>query len=262
MSILPPSRTIEDISARLRTMQRRTIETVISTGRELLDAEKKTGKDFEKWVQTNTPLTVTAARRFIRVYQLFKDKSDVKNIDLDALYHLASPHVSAKAAEYAVKLSKKQRVTFDIAQEIVTAHKLPAPLLALSGALLKIPESRLAVEAGSSLTKSLDNGDSIYITKIVETEDESYLKGTRVDANGKVTETTGADSSHVIIKLTGGTFPKKTCRICKQEKEIIEFVRSNSRSDGYETRCLKCLNETARKRNAKKTAKRNQIKNV
>lgn len=260
--MLPQTRTIDDISARLRTMQRRTIDTVIATGRELADAERKTGKEFETWVQKNTPFTVAAARRFIRVYIVFRDKSDLKNIDLDALYHLASPNISSKAAEYAVKLSRTQRVTFDVARDIVAAHVLPSPLVALSGSLLKIPESRLAIEAGNSLSKSLDNGDSIYITKITETDDESYLKGTRVDANGKVTETTGADTSHVIIKLTGGTFPKKTCRICKTEKEIIKFVRSNSRQDGYESRCLECLNMLARNRNAKKTAKRNQKENV
>ncbi|MED7618716.1 UNVERIFIED_CONTAM: hypothetical protein DV095_10990, partial [Bifidobacterium breve] len=150
--MLPQSRSIDDISARLRTMQRRTIETVIATGRELADAQKKIGDGFKLWVQRNTPFTVSAALRFIRVYELFRDKSDVKNIDLDALYHLASPHVSGKAAEYAAKLSKTQRITYAVAQEIVTAHSLPLPLIALSAPLLKIPESRLAIEAGASLS--------------------------------------------------------------------------------------------------------------
>jgi CheY-like chemotaxis protein len=107
---------------------RRTSQDILDIGRYLTEIKEslKHG-EFEKWLKSEVPFSLTTAARVMRAYEKFKsvNMTDL-NIEPSAIYELTARAVPQEVVNRAVELAQSgEKINIQKAKKIIGEHKAP-----------------------------------------------------------------------------------------------------------------------------------------
>lgn len=114
-------RTIE-----IKHILRRTAQDLVVFGQKLTEVKEQLGHgNFRNWLLSEFELSLSAATKFMQVYQQFKDVNFTNlNVAVSALYLLAAPSTPTEARHQAlVRAQEGEPITYSKAKEIVGYYK-------------------------------------------------------------------------------------------------------------------------------------------
>lgn len=237
----------------------------VRLGALLLEVKKRLPHGtFLKWLAALTAFSRATAARLMRVGRAFGGRvPDVDDFEPSALYLLADPRVPPAAREYALELSKEQRVTRAVAREVIDAQRVRAPeptarevreLAPIEARPVDLGAER-ARRVGAAVLAALEAGWTVLHLSAV-TDDEPgeppvysalLMDGAR---RGAAVRRTPEDA----ISAAAGVEELRQCAgPCKSLKPVGEFGCIATAADGRNRYCKAC--ERVRVKGAKKKRK-------
>ena len=118
------------IATAVRACQVKAVESIIEMGRLFCDAQQLLSHHhhgvFSKWLDSECELSPTTARRAMNVFKQFgkESRAKVAQLEISALYALATPTCPPKARAAAMKLADRGCVvSHKVASQLVAKHK-------------------------------------------------------------------------------------------------------------------------------------------
>lgn len=138
----------------IRDRMRRAAQDIFEIGERLTDVRDRLGDEsFSAWLRAEFQLSRRTAYNLIGVYVHLRGRANFAQLDIaaSALYLLAAPSTPDDArAEALERAAQGEPITHRAAQEIITAHKPPAPPAPAAISADDIRESLLAARWDSA----------------------------------------------------------------------------------------------------------------
>lgn len=245
----------------------------VRLGALLLEVKKRLPHGtFLKWLAALTAFSRATAARLMRVGRAFGGRvPDVDDFEPSALYLLADPRVPPAAREYALELSKEQKVTRAVAREVIEAQRArgPEPTRKEVRALAPIEVrpvdlgAERARRVGTAVLAALDAGWTVLHLSTVtddETDEPPVYSAVLMGAPGqkpdecKPRQTAVRRTPEDAIAAAAGVEELRQCAgPCKSLKPVGEFGCIATAADGRNRYCKAC--ERTRVKGAKKKRK-------
>jgi hypothetical protein len=129
---MPNTRTLAQISTRIKALEKRTLQNVVETGKLLEEAADKCEHgQYREWLKTEFGWSHDTARNYRSVYA-FAQKTNISsfdrvNISVSALYLVAAMD-DDEAAKAIIKAARRGRVTYRMAREIIDKLEPQPPI--------------------------------------------------------------------------------------------------------------------------------------
>ena len=129
-ALIDADKELAAIATAVRACQVKAVESIIEMGRLLCDAQQRLSNHhhgiFNKWLDSECELSPTSARRAMNVFKQFGkvSRAKVAQLEISALYALATPTCPPKARAAAMKLADRGCiVSHKVASQLVARHK-------------------------------------------------------------------------------------------------------------------------------------------
>ena len=106
----------------IKNLLRRTAQDIVEIGQKLVDVKEQLGHgNFRSWLRAEFDLSLSAATKFMQVYEQFKNVNFTQlNVAISALYLLAAPSTSSEARQEALaRASEGEKITYSKAKSII-----------------------------------------------------------------------------------------------------------------------------------------------
>ena len=110
----------------IKNLLRRTAKDIIEIGQKLVDVKQQLGHgNFRNWLKAEFDLSLSAATKFMQVYEQFKNVNFTQlNVAISALYLLAAPSTSSNARQEALaRASEGESITYSKAKSIINRYQ-------------------------------------------------------------------------------------------------------------------------------------------
>lgn len=110
----------------IKNLLRRTAQDIIEIGQKLVDVKQQLGHgNFRNWLKAEFDLSLSAATKFMQVYEQFKNVNFTQlNVAISALYLLAAPSTSSNARQEALaRANEGESITYSKAKSIINRYQ-------------------------------------------------------------------------------------------------------------------------------------------
>ena len=110
----------------IKNLLRRTAQDIIEIGQKLIEVKQQLGHgNFRSWLQAEFDLSLSAATKFMQVYEQFKNVNFKQlNFAISALYLLAAPSTSCEARQEALaRANEGESITYSKAKSIINRYQ-------------------------------------------------------------------------------------------------------------------------------------------
>ena len=202
----------------IKNLLRRTAQDIIEIGQKLVDVKQQLGHgNFRNWLKAEFDLSLSAATKFMQVYEQFKNVNFTQlNVAISALYLLAAPSTSSKARQEALaRASEGESITYSKAKSIINRYQgnnFSVSEQTLS-TLNRSQHCQLPPQTIDVLSQTVENNDCLItertrfrlwlkdvgsIVKLYQADELSYRESLKVGAK---------------VKIMAGRFQGRTAKI-------------------------------------------------